>query len=255
MSMSIEMLKVSQSSGVTDIILTPHHLNGVFTNFVDSVIEKTTLLQLEADKNDLDIKLHYGSEVHIVPETVEHLVENKALTYCGLGKAALVELPKSSIPHGVERILSELIYHGITPIIAHPERNSSLRRDMEPLKDWIEFGCKAQLTGQSCSGSFGESIQALSFEMIAQNLIHLVASDAHRPNGRSPNLTKAASTLSHAFNDDVCDTLLHSNPLRLINGENLVNLKIDASETNYLKGKNKRKKEETNKRWFHFFKR
>jgi len=186
--MSIEMLQASVNSGISDVVLTPHHLNGAFTNFAKDVIEKTKELQSKADELEIPIRLHFGSEVHLVPETVEHLIDNKTLTYCGLGKAALIELPKSSIPAGTESILSELLYNEITPIIAHPERNSSLRRDHSEFQDWIEFGCKSQVTGQSITGSFGESLQRFSLELISKNLVHFIASDAHRPEGRSPNL-------------------------------------------------------------------
>jgi len=240
--MSLEMLSIAEKNGTTNIILTPHHLNGAFSNFTESVIEKTKELQKSALENGLSIKLHYGTEVHVVTETADHLLNNKALTYCGLGKAALLELPKHSIPNGVERIFSELIYNGITPIIAHPERNTSLRRDIEPLKDWVNFGCKAQLTGQSCTGDFGSSIQRISFDMINQNLVHLVASDAHRPKGRGPDLIGAASILSKTFNDQISQTLLYTNPLRLIEGKDLMPLACHTQKTNYSRKKQKDKK-------------
>jgi len=229
-NMSLKMLQASVSSGVTDIILTPHHLNGAFNNFADSVIKNTKLLRQEAQNANIDIRLHHGSEVHLTPETVDQLLEHKALTYCGNGKAALIELPKNSIPTGVESILSDLIYHGITPIIAHPERNSSLRRDFTPLREWVEFGCKSQVTGQSCTGGFGESLQKLSFKLIANNLVHLVASDAHRPSGRSPDLKSAQKILEQKFGTNICKTLLYNNPKKLIKGEDLESLGINPQD-------------------------
>lgn len=249
-NMSLEMLKVAEANGTKDIILTPHHLNGAFNNFANSVIEKTNHLREIAYQNGITLNLHYGSEVHITPETVEHILENKTLTYCGLGKAALLELPKNSIPMGTESIFSDLLYHGITPIIAHPERNSALRRDHTPLKEWIEFGCKSQLTGQSCTGSFGQSLQEFSFQLINENLIHFIASDAHRPSGRSPNLSNAAKILINTYGIDVTNTLLYVNPSKLISGDEIQDLTIQSSELSPLR---KRKKEQRKKRWFKLF--
>jgi len=248
MAMAISMLKIAETAGTTDIALTPHHLNGAFTNFANQVARDTKILQEHAIKNGLKVKLHLGSEVHLVPETAEHLVSNKALTYGGHGKAALIELPKSSIPTGVESILSELIFNGITPVIAHPERNSSLRKDMTPLKEWTEFGCKTQITGQSCTGDFGQSLQDLSFDMITKNLVHLVASDAHRPEGRNPDLRKAATILNNVFGEDARNTLLHDNPLRLLTGQKLVTLDIDIDSVNLNTKKATNKKKSTNKK-------
>jgi len=207
------------------------------------VIQKTEELQQKIDKLGLELKLHYGTEVHLVPETSEQLINNKTLTYCGLGKAALIELPKNSIPAGTESILSDLIYNNITPIIAHPERNSSLRRDYSQLQDWIEFGCKTQLTGQSCTGSFGQSIQDFSFELISKNLVHFIASDAHRPIGRTPNLQKAFKIITETYSEQIAETLLFNNPQRLINGEKIENTKITRKHIEQTKKK---------KRWLFF---
>lgn len=227
LDMALEMLKIAELNGTTDIALTPHHLNGAFLNHRDSVIDQVYALKEEAKKREISLNLHLGSEVHLVTETAEQLISQKALTYCGLGKAALIELPKSSIPNGVERILSELVFNGISPIIAHPERNSSLRKDHTPLQEWVEFGCKAQLTGQSCTGDFGIGLQEVSFKMIEHGLIHLVASDAHRPTGRSPDLSKAADVLIESYGSKAAKLLLHDNPKRILRGEELKSLVVE----------------------------
>ncbi len=221
MDMAIEMLRLAEASGTSDIALTPHHLNGAFNNFAESTRRHTEDLRRKAAEAGIKIKLHLGSEVHLIAETAEQLLAHKALTYGGHGKAALIELPKSSVPTGVESILSQLVFNGITPVIAHPERNSVLRRDFTQLADWVGFGCLAQLTGQSCTGEFGDSIQNVSFEMIYQRLIHIVASDAHRPTGRSPDLRYAARVLHNNFGNQVSRLLLHDNPKRLLDGEEL----------------------------------
>ena len=245
MDMALAMLQIASDSGTSDVILTPHHLNGAFSNGAEHVLKHFNALVLETSKNNISINLHYGSEVHLVSETVEHIVSQKALTYCGLGKAALIELPKNSIPNGVERILSELIYNGISPIIAHPERNSALRRDQTPLMEWIEFGCKSQLTGQSCTGEFGTELQEISFKMIEQGLVHIVASDAHRPTGRTPDLSRAAEVLIELFDIETAKMFLHDNPKRLIDGQDLLSYKPQCNRPET--GTNQKKHQQTKK--------
>ncbi len=222
LAMALAMLHAAEAAGTKEVVLTPHHLNGAYINHADFIQQQVSRLDAAAKSNGINVVLHAASEVHLTPETVEHLVEYKALSYCGLGKAALIELPKSDIPNGVEAILSELLSHGITPIIAHPERNTPLRVDFSRLRDWVNMGCKAQLTGQSCTGAFGVQLQKSSLAMISNGLIHLVASDAHRPSGRSPNLQQAAEFLTAFYDAQVCQTLLVDNPARLISGRDLV---------------------------------
>ncbi|NNC98761.1 MAG: protein-tyrosine-phosphatase [Gammaproteobacteria bacterium] len=225
LEMAVAMLKVAEDSGTEEIVLTPHHLNGAFNNLAEQICTAVSQLKTAASKNNIAVKLHIGSEIHLVPETVEHLVEEKALTFCGLGKAALVELPKNTVPTGVESILSELVYHGITPIIAHPERNSTLKRDFGQLIEWIDFGCKTQVTGQSCSGAFGKELQDITMRMISRGLVHVVASDAHRPRGRSPDLSEAVTAVRNHHGEQACQTLFAENPARLVAGEDLLSLR------------------------------
>lgn len=239
--MALQMLQISANEGITDVVLTPHHLNGAFNNWAEQIQHQASLLKIEAAKHHIKVNLHTASEVHLVPETLEQLLEGKALTYCGHGKAALLELPKSSIPTGAERILSELIYKGITPIIAHPERNSILRNDFGQLKEWVSFGCKSQVTGQSCTGSFGSELQKVTMDMIANGLVHVVASDAHRPRGRSPSLINSAKAVEQHFNEGIRNILFYSNPLKLLNGENLESLPVSSFQKNKNNTKTKKR--------------
>ncbi|MFT4636262.1 MAG: protein-tyrosine phosphatase, partial [Chitinophagales bacterium] len=93
LEMALAMLTVAEQSGTTDVVLTPHHLNGAFTNFATSTKKHINSLREQAEMAGINLRLHLGSEVHLVSETAEQLIKHKALTYGGHGKAALIELP------------------------------------------------------------------------------------------------------------------------------------------------------------------
>ena len=237
--MALEMLEVAEKNNTKEIILTPHHLNGAFLNPAEKIKKCFKELQDAAIKREIGIKLHLGAEIHLTPETTGQILSGEALSMCGMKKAALIELPKNSIPHGTEAVLSKLLYNDIIPIIAHPERNSTLRRDSSLLKEWVHMGCKTQLTAMSCTSHFGEKIQTKSLQLISQGLVHFIASDAHRPNGRSPKLNTASNFIKEKFGSEICTQLFYENPKRLISGENI----IDIPSTKF-------KKQKTNKKWF-----
>ncbi len=220
--MSLEMLRIAQNNQISDVILTPHHLNGAFENHADKIRQCFNELTLTAKESNIEVKLHIGSEVHLTHETANQLISGEALTYCNQGKAALIELPKHSIPLGAEKTFEALLSHGITPIIAHPERNSSIRRDLNILKKFIDMGCKSQLTAMSCTGDFGPELQKVSHNIIMLGYAHLIASDAHRNNTRLPILSIAAKLIDSQFNADVKSILLHENPKNLIQAKPLI---------------------------------
>jgi len=240
-AMALEMLEIAEKNGTKEIILTPHHLNGAFLNPTKKIKDCFKELQNAAIKRKINIKLHIGSEIHLTPETVEQTLSGNALSMCEMRKAALIELPKNSIPYGAESILSKLLYNNIIPILAHPERNSTLRRDSRQLKEWVSMGCKTQLTAMSCTNHFGEKIQTKSLQLISEGLVHFIASDAHRPNGRSPKLNTASNLITEKFGAKICSQLFYENPKRLITGQNIIDI-----PTTKLKSKAQ------NKKWLNF---
>jgi len=128
---------------------------------------------------------------------------------------------------GADKVLSQLIYNGITPVIAHPERNTQLRQDFSQLIEWIDMGCKSQLTAMSCEGKFGSKIQETSFKMIEEGLVHIIASDAHRPEGRSPKLSYAAELITKKYGTKIERLFFFENPQKLLLGEELLDVSPD----------------------------
>lgn len=226
MPYALEMAKVAVQSGTTEMILTPHHNDGMYFNILDDVIEGVERFQLALDAEKIPLKLHPGSELHVVPELPEQVTNGIACTYANKNKAALLELPKNSLPLGAEQIIEQIAYLGITPIIAHPERNSVLCHKPEIMKMWFERGWKFQLTNQSISGQFGQVIQDACYFWLSQGWIHLIASDAHRSQGRSPDMRKGVEQLRSWFGSEVALLLSDCNPRQLIEGIEMTDMPI-----------------------------
>lgn len=221
MAMALDMLRVAQNSGTTEVILTPHHLNGAFSNSSTAIRHSYDELCKQAYSAGIKLELHLGSEVHLVSEAAEQLIKGEAMTYCNHKRAALIEPPKRSMPLGYQSTLFKLLSSGITPIIAHPERNQFLRNNPAEVEHLVDIGCKVQITAQSITGDFGESIAKASHDLLRKSLVHVVASDAHRVEGRSPNLKTAYRMISSSFDMEAANLLFKDNPKKLIIGDEL----------------------------------
>ncbi|UHD16801.1 tyrosine-protein phosphatase [Thiocapsa bogorovii] len=222
---AIDMARAAVAGGTRGIVCTPHHLNGVYKNPGDLVRHALADLQQRLTHEGIPLCLYPGAEIHLVPEAPSRVLDGSALTYNDRGKAALVELPKNAVPRGTDVLLGQLLRHGVTPVIAHPERNLVLARRAHRLAEWIDWGCKVQITAQSCSGDFGDRLQGLSRRWLELGWVHLIASDAHRPTGRSPDTLLAARARVAAWLGEEAATLLTlDNPRRLLEGEDLIAL-------------------------------
>ncbi|WP_315972047.1 CpsB/CapC family capsule biosynthesis tyrosine phosphatase, partial [Lactiplantibacillus plantarum] len=71
----------------------------------------------------------------------------------------LLELPHEMVPSYLDEMIFQLSCEGITPVIAHPERNAQIIAEPQRLYKLAEDGVLAQVTATSLVGTFGEQVQ------------------------------------------------------------------------------------------------
>jgi protein-tyrosine phosphatase len=128
---SLAMARIAVQDGISTAVLTPHHLKGDYTNPADVVRRRCRELGVELERAGIALDVLPGSELHLVPELPEAIHRGQALTIADREKAVLVELPTFTIPVGSEILLEQILAQGLSPLIAHPERNHELRRAPE----------------------------------------------------------------------------------------------------------------------------
>lgn len=225
LDMALDMLKKSWDLGTSEIALTPHHLNGAFYNSSSQIVAKFQELENARIRSNIPLKLHYASEIHLVPEAVGQIVGLQALSYNNHGMYVLIEPPKRGLPIGYEGVFGQLLTLGFTPIIAHPERNSEFAQNPQYLERLIRMGCKTQLTAQSVTGDFGESLQRFALNLLDLGLVHFIASDAHRLNGRSPDLNLSYRFICGRYGQENADNLFYNNPQIVVLGQSALNIR------------------------------
>ncbi len=227
MEQALSMARIAVRSGIAVSLLTPHHLNGVYENPAEKVRQETKRFRAELAREKIELDVLPGAECHLVPELPRALADGKAMTVADRGKAVLVELPVHSIPMGATAILEDIMVLDLVPVIVHPERNSALRRHPERLAEWIDMGCLAQVTAQSCTGAFGPDVEQAARHMVTQGLIHFVASDAHRDRRRIPEIGPGREAINRWTSPEVGRLLSEEFPRALVSGRNPDTARLD----------------------------
>jgi len=218
MEQSLAMARIAVADGISTTVVTPHHLNGVYSNPAQRIRAGIEQLNEALQKAGIGLNILPGCELHLTPELPAELDRGTALTIANQGKAALVELPVHTVPMGAEHLLEQLLAMGLTPVIAHPERNSELRRTPQRLGEWVQMGCLGQVTVQSCTGRFGEVVQQSAKFMVQSGYIHVAASDAHRDRRRVPELTPAREPISKWTSAEAARVIIETYPTDLAAG-------------------------------------
>jgi protein-tyrosine phosphatase len=226
---ALNMARQALADGIDTLVLTPHHLNGLYDNPAVGIRAHCASLRRELMAQGIGLRVLPGAECHLVHELPAALRAGTAMTVADRGRAVLVELPVHHVPHGTADILEEIFDLGLQPVIAHPERNAELARDPGLLREWVESGCLAQVTAQSCSGRFGAKVQAAAREMVQAGLIHFAASDAHRDQRRIPELSPGRAIIEAWTRPEVGRLLTETFPAALVQGQEVETERLDEA--------------------------
>jgi len=133
-------------------------------------------------------------------------------------KSILLELPHSHVPPGSDKMISWLSNHGVEAILAHPERNKAMIKNIDKVKEFVDLGCKLQLTSGSISGRFGEPVRAFSYELLQRNWVDIIASDAHNLQFRTPELIPGRNGAAQVVGDDNAQSMISETPWSIVGG-------------------------------------
>lgn len=220
MEETIKMLEQAKVEGITKIIATSHSNHPQYDVGYDIVTDQLRCLRERIIELDLQISIYSGHEVRIV-ENIVNLLRMNQIHTLATSDYLLIELPSSSVPNFTTHIIDSLVVEGITPIIAHPERNKAIAEKPERLERLIRHGALAQITAGSLAGHFGKSVQKLSLDLVKANLVHTYGSDVHNLTNRPFFFEKGLSYLEKHKQLDAVDILLENNS-RIIENKSFV---------------------------------
>jgi protein-tyrosine phosphatase len=129
----------------------------------------------------------------------------------------LVETPFHGMGEDFHDATDELRERGYGVLVAHPERSADASLDAAAgLRRELAAGSRAQLNALSLTGQHGDDACGAGWELIAEGLIDVVASDAHGPT-RPPAMNLARRTLLEVgVSPRVAEGLTSSGPHRLL---------------------------------------
>lgn len=207
---AVEICESAVADGTTVLAATPH----VRWDYPTTVAAMEHALRaVETAIGSLPLELVPGGEIAL--EQLDAPLET--LTGFGLGgnpEYLLVETPYFEWPRRLVPELGRLRAAGITPVLAHPERNPAVQADPRLVGHAIEAGALIQLTAASLDGRLGTTAARTATNLVRTRSAHLVASDAHAPDVRMVGL----SSTEGAVGADLARWLTHDVPLAIVRG-------------------------------------
>lgn len=191
MDEALALARACAREGVLLVAATPH-VRGDYPTDPATMERLLEEVRAALEREGIDLRLRGGGEIAL--DRLDRLSPEARDRFGLAGNRSylLLEFPYLGWPLALPDIVAQLRAEGITPVLAHPERNPEVQRRPARLGPVVEAGALVQLTAASLEGAIGRAPREASRELIRLGLAHLVASDAHGRSIRGPGLAAAA---------------------------------------------------------------
>lgn len=213
---SLEMARIAVSEGFKQIVCTPHIYPGVYQNDRRIIQQAIRKFQRILDEKNIPLKLLIGADIRVTSTLLNDLQTGHAPTING-GNYFLAEPPHVDYPIYLKDAISSYLAAGYTPILTHPERLSWAQTHYNLFEELVEMGCWIQITAASLTGFFGKPARRLSFRMLADGLVHVVATDAHSASYRKPEIRNAFVIASKLVGAEEANNIFYLRPQAVVN--------------------------------------
>ena len=190
---TLAMLRMAAEQGIEHVVATPHFYAKYDTpeRFLERRREAEEKLFIALKENSGLPKISIGAEVHYF-RGIGNSEAVLGLTIKGK-KSILIEMPQVEWTESMYRDLELLYTHsGLTPIIAHIDRYIKPFRAKKVLDRLADLPVLIQANAEFF---LTRATANMALRMLKNDQIHLLGSDSHNMEDRSPNLGKALALI------------------------------------------------------------
>ena len=217
---ALDMARTAISSGVRIMTATSH---GDFSSCNPQImIQKyrrgLSALRSAIRRAGLPLRVASGMEL-LVNESLLHYAEKYPLPSLNGSGYLLVEFYFDIRYREAVRMLEVLRKMGYRLVLAHPERYDFTKQDVSRAAELADSGIILQINKGSLLREFGERSHRAAEWILSRGLAGVVASDAHDPVLRTPDLAEVADVLAMDYGAEAAEVLLKKRPAEILKGK------------------------------------
>jgi protein-tyrosine phosphatase len=206
---ALDICRAAAADGIEVIAGTPHVRSSDYPTTPAAM--ESALAELQTAAAEI-VRVVGGGELDL-DELKLPRSELERFALAGNPRYLLVETPYHGWPLDIADRLFQLVASGITPVLAHPERNFDVQSRPGLLDGIVASGTLIQLTASSVDGRGGRRAKACAATLLKRELVHLIASDAHAPTVRAIGMSAAARAVGSA---ELARWLTHDVPRAIV---------------------------------------
>ena len=224
---SLQMLKMAVKQGMTGVIATPHY--SVNFRNTNAVLIRQQCRQLEEKLQQSlgeQIRIYPGQEIFYSEEVIDLLDKGKLLTLAD-SPYVLVEFHPAAPYSFIFSSLRNLVYAKYSPILAHVERYSVLRKKGRP-EELIDMGAELQMNYRSIGGKWYHETPRWCRYMLKEGNIQYLGTDMHNVKERRPDVTGAEAWLKKHLDLSYIKAITYGNAEKILAYRNMEKRRKDG---------------------------
>lgn len=223
---SLQMARMAVADGTTHLACTPHIYPGLYENTTELIEQARVNLQAELDKQAIPLTLIIGADIQLSPKVMRGL-KNGSMPTLNHSRYFLLEPSHHVAVTDLAEQVANFINAGFVPIITHPERLHWIEDYYSVFVESVKRGAWIQITAGAITGIFGKTAKKYAERFLKEGLVHIIASDAHNIEQRSPILSTAiAAAVTVLGNEKLVLPMVTTIPQAIL--ENADPLSIEA---------------------------
>ncbi len=210
MDEALVLARAAVGNGIRHCVVTPHMHDGRYSNLRSSLQPEVQQFRHALAVAGIELQVGLAAEVRIGFEVLNWLQAGE-VPFLGRYQGRdvlLLEFPHDQVPPGADKLVAD----GLQPMIAHPERNKHVIRNLEVIRPFVEMGCLLQVTAGSVVGAFGPAAQLRAREMLERGWVHILATDAHSIQWRPPVLAEGRQAAAGVVGEKESWALVRERP-------------------------------------------
>jgi protein-tyrosine phosphatase len=212
----IALCQALKRIGYATVAATPHIRTEMFDNSKPDLVQHfERFAQQAAQAADMP-ELVLGAEHFCDDLFWERFERGEVLPYGG-GNALLLELPPDNVPLRLGDRCFRMQVRGMRPVLAHPERYTTLFASSAPIERLVEMGVLALLDLMSLVGKYGRKPRHTAERMLEEGVYYAACSDCHRPSDVE-HVAAAIERLTALAGEETATALLCEQPRAILRG-------------------------------------
>ncbi|MCB9078752.1 MAG: hypothetical protein H6631_14215 [Anaerolineaceae bacterium] len=211
---ALEMARLAVADGTTHLFATPHHRDCTPLTRAE-VADRVAQLQARLDQANIPLTVIPGHEVRLYDDMLDDW-DRKLAGPLGNSRYVLAEPLFHHYDNHTNEMLFELFDRGYIPIMAHPERILPIQKNLALIEPFLARGGLTQITSSSLHSDKDRPAHRTALAMLRHGMVHIIASDAHKPYRRRPVLTKAGQAAAMIVGLTQAEAMISTNPAAVV---------------------------------------